>query len=266
MIVSKHSPTRLYFAANRLFRSDDRGDHWRAVSPDLTRRLDRNALEVFGRVQRPEAVAKNASTSLYGNLVALAESPRLDGLLYVGSDDGLIQVTEDGGATWRKSDSFPGVPELAYVSRLVASRHDDQVAYAAFDHHKSGDFRPYLLRSGDRGRTWSAIAGDLPERGTVYALAEDRLDPDLLFAGTEFGVYFTVDRGRRWVRLSGGLPTIQVRDLVVQEREDDLVLGTFGRGFYVLDDYSALRAIDDALLAREAHLFPVPAADLFVPG
>ena len=266
MILSPHSPTRLYFAANRLFRSDDRGDSWMAVSPDLTRQLDRNQLKVFGRVQRPEAVARGASTSLYGNIVSLSESTKVEGLLYVGTDDGLIQVSEDGGANWRRIETFPGVPELAYVSRLVASRHDADTVYAAFDNHKMGDFKPYLLASADRGRTWKAIASNLPERGTVYALVEDPVDRDLLFAGTEFALYFSPDRGAKWIELEGGLPTIQVRDLVIQEREGDLVLATFGRGFYVLDDLAPLRAVDARALDSEALLFPVRKAPLYVPG
>ncbi len=266
LILSPHSHTRLYFAANKLFRSDDRGDSWRAISPDLTRRIDRNQLEVFGKIQRPEAVARGASTSFYGNIVALAESPLVEGLLYVGTDDGLVQVSEDGGASWRRIERFPGVPEKAYVSRLTASQHDANVVYAAFDHHKMADFKPYLLRSSDRGRSWTSVAGDLPERGTVYALVEDHVRPELLFAGTEFAVYFTVDGGRRWVRLASGVPTINVRDLAIQKRQNDLVLGTFGRGFYVLDDYSPLREVTSELLARDGHLFQVAKAWLYVPG
>ena len=266
LVLSPHSPTRLYFAANRLFRSDDRGDSWQAVSPDLTRQLDRNQLKVMGRIQRPEAVAKNASTSIYGNIVALAESPLAAGLLYVGTDDGLIQVSEDGGTQWRRGESFPGVPNLTYVSRLVASRHDAATVYAAFDNHKMGDFKPYVLRSSDRGRSWVSIAGDLPERGTVYALVEDPRDRNLLFAGTEFGLFFTADGGRKWIQLKGGLPTIQVRDLAIQEHEDDLVLATFGRGFYILDDISPLRGLSAEKLAADALLFPATKARLFVPG
>ncbi|MFN7940906.1 MAG: glycosyl hydrolase [Thermoanaerobaculia bacterium] len=266
LLLSPHSHTRIYFAANRLFRSDDRGDSWRAVSPDLTRQLDRNQLKVFGKIQRIDAVAKNASTSFYGNIVALDESSRVEGLLYVGTDDGLIQVSEDGGANWRKSEAFPGVPERTFVSRLAASRHDDQVVYAAFDNHKNADFKPYLLRSPDRGRTWTSIAGDLPAGGPVYALAEDPQRPELLFAGTEYGLFFTVDGGKKWVQLKGGLPPIAVRDIAIQKRESDLVLATFGRGFYVLDDYSPLRAIDAKALDQTALTFPVKRAWLYLPG
>ena len=266
LVLSLHSPTRLYFAANNLFKSDDRGQSWRAISPDLTRQIDRNKLEVFGRIQRPEAVARGASTSFYGNIVSLAESPRRAGLLYVGTDDGLIQISEDDGGAWRKNEKFAGVPDRAYVRRLVASSHDDSTVYAAFDNHKMGDFRPYLLRSGDRGRTWGSIAGDLPERGTVYSLIEDPVDRDLLFAGTEFGLFVTVDGGKRWIALKSGLPTIQVRDLAFESRENDLVLGTFGRGFYILDDVAPLRSVDEAAFAADSILFDIPKAELFIRG
>ena len=264
LIISPHLNTRLYIASQRLYRSDDRGDTWALVSPDLTRQLDRNQMKVMDRVWSVDAVAKNASTSFYGNCVALSESPRKEGLLYVGTDDGLIQVSEDGGKSWRKQERFPGIPELTYVSRLEASQHDPNVVYAAFDNHKMGDFKPYVLRSADRGRSWTSIAGDLPERGTVYALAEDHVQPDLLFAGTEFGVFFTRDGGKHWVQLKGGIPTIAVRDLAIQKRENDLVVGSFGRGFYVLDDYSPLRQADDKLIASEGALLAVKDALAYV--
>ncbi|MDW7759197.1 MAG: glycosyl hydrolase [Acidobacteriota bacterium] len=264
LFISPHSPARLYFAANKVFRSDDRGDSWTVASDDLTRRIDRNTLEVMGRVWPMDAVAKNASTSQYGNIVALDESPVAEGLLYAGTDDGLIQVTDDGGASWRKIDTFPGVPDLTYVIAVVASNHDRNTVYAAFNNHKRGDFKPYILKSTDLGRTWTSIASDLPERGSVYSLAEDHIRPDLLFTGTEFGLFVTLDGGRHWKRLSAGLPTIAVRDLAVQKRESDLVLGTFGRGFYILDDYSALRDVKPGVLARDGHLFPVKEAWMFV--
>ena len=264
LLVSPHAHTRLWFAANKVFRSDDRGDSWTVVSDDLTRRLDRNTFEVMGRVWPMDAVAKNASTSQYGNIVALDESPLAEGLLWAGTDDGLVQVTEDGGATWRKIDKFPGVPDLTYVNDLVASGHDRNTVYAAFNNHKRGDFKPYVLRSADLGKTWTSIASDLPARGSVYALAEDHVRQDLLFAGTEFGLFATFDGGKRWKKLGSGLPTVAVRDIDIQKRESDLVLATFGRGFYVLDDYSPLRGVEPDVLARDGHLFPVKDAWMFV--
>ena len=264
IIISPHSHTRLYFAANRLFRSDDRGDTWTAISGDLTRQIDRNKLPVMGKVWGPDAVAKSASTSFYGNIVALAESPKKAGLIYVGTDDGLIQVTADGGATWTKYEKFPGVPEMTYVSRLAGSNHDANTLYAAFENHKNEDFKPYLLKSTDMGKNWTSIAGDLPENGPVLAFAEDPVNSNLLFAGTEFGAYFTIDGGAHWVRLKGGLPTIAVRDMVIQEREGDLVIATFGRGFYVLDDITPLRQMKAGALDQAAAMYPVKDALMYI--
>jgi photosystem II stability/assembly factor-like uncharacterized protein len=266
LLISPHSHTRLYYGAQKLYRSDDRGDTWRAVSPDLTRQVDRNQLEVMGKIWSIDAVAKNASTSFYGTIVSLSESPLVEGLIYVGTDDGLVQVSEDGGENWREIAAFPGVPEASYVSDLEASLHDPDTVFAAFDNHKRGDFQPYLLKSTDRGRTWTRIAGDLPERGSVYSVVQDHDQPGLLFAGTEFGVHVTVDGGQRWVELTGGMPTIAARDLEIQRRENDLVVGTFGRGIYILDDYTPLREISEAKLdEQEAMLFPIKRTPMFIP-
>lgn len=262
LIISPHNHKRLYFAAQKLFRSDDRGHSWVAVSDDLTRKLDRNTLKVMGRIWAPETVAKNASTSFYGSIVSLSESPLRDGLLYVGTDDGLIQVSENGGQSWRKIDEFKGVDKLAYVSDIEASQHDENTVYASFDNHKNGDFKPYVLVSRDRGKSWKRIDESLPARGTVYALAQDHLNAKLLFAGTEFGVYFSQNDGESWQQLKGGLPTIAIRDIDIQRRESDLVLASFGRGFYVLDDYSALRSAPKAATLyppRRTWMYPVKA-------
>jgi photosystem II stability/assembly factor-like uncharacterized protein len=264
LIISPHSHTRLYFAANKLFRSDDRGDSWRVISGDLSRGIDRNTLKVMARVWPLDAVAKNASTSFYGNATTISESPLVEGLLYVGTDDGLVHISEDGGSSWRKIETFPGVPAMTYVSRLEASRHNADTVFAAFDNHKNADFKPYLLESRDRGRTWRSIVGDLPEGEVVYAVAEDTKDPDLLFAGCEFGVFFSLDGGGNWIQLKGGMPTIAVRDIAIQSREKDLVLATFGRGFYILDDYTPLRGLTRAVLEQSAMLFPVKDALAYI--
>ena len=252
-------------AAQRVFKSDDRGDTWTPVSPDLTRQLDRNKLQIMGRVWSVDAVAKNTSTSIYGNIVALSESPMREGLLYAGTDDGLIQVSEDGGAHWRKVDGVAGVGEYAYVSRVVASRHAAGTVYATFERHKMGDFKPYVYRSTNMGRTWTNITGDLPASGSVYSFAEDTVSPDLLFAGTEFGAFFSPDGGKRWIQLKGGLPTQAFRDLTIQKREGDLVLASFGRGFYVLDDLTPLRQMaSEAKLGADATLLPVRTTPMYV--
>ncbi len=264
LLVSPHDPHRLYYAAEYLFRSDDRGDSWRKVSPDLTRRLDRNALEVMGRVWSVDTVAKNDSTSIYGAAIGLSESTLIEGLIYVGTDDGVMNVTEDGGATWRRTTRFDGVPDMSLIEDVQASVHDADVAYAVIDNHKRGDYRPYVLKSTDRGRRWRPISGDLPPRGSAHTIVEDHVDPDLLFVGTEFGLFFTQDGGERWHELTEGLPTIAVRDLAIQRRENDLVVGTFGRGIYILDDYSPLRTPAAGL--GELALFPVRDPWLYIEG
>lgn len=264
LLISSHSHTRLYFAANKVFRSDDRGNTWKVISDDLTRQIDRNKLEVMGRIWPMGAVAKNSSTSQYGTIVALDESPVQENMLVVGTDDGRIQITEDGGDNWRKIDDFPGVPDMTYVNEVLASRHDKNIIYAAFNNHKRGDFKPYILKSTDAGRTWVSVASDLTERGSVYALAEDHVSQNLIFCGTEFGLFVSIDGGKSWKQMKSGLPTIAVRDIAIQRRENDLVLGTFGRGFYILDDYTPLRDLDPGTLDKEAHIFPVKDAMMFV--
>ncbi len=263
-LISPHLHTRLYFAGNKLFKSDNRGDDWKAISGDLSRQLDRNQLPVFGKIQSPDAIAKNQSTALYGNASAISESPKKQGLIYVGTDDGLIQVTENDGGSYRKIDKFPGVPDMSYVSRVLASQYDQNTVYALFNNHQNGDFKPYILKSSDTGKTWTSIAGDLPVRGSLYAIAEDYVNPNLLFVGTEFGVFFTVNGGQKWIQMKGNLPTIAVRDIAIQKQANDLVLATFGRGFYVLDDYSMMRQTNKQSLEQSSMLFPVKDALMYI--
>ncbi|MDA9819951.1 glycosyl hydrolase [Salibacteraceae bacterium] len=264
LLISPHNPNRLYFCANKVFRSDDRGDNWTTISGDLSRQLDRNKLEVMDRVWSVDAVAKNKSTSIYGQIVAFDESPKKEGLLYIGTDDGLIHVSKDGGKTWTKKDGFPGIPARTYVNSLTASRYDENTVFATFNNHKQGDFKPYILKSTDAGSSWTSISGNLPERGSVYDLVQDNIDAKLLFAGTEFGCFFSQDGGAKWQQLNAGLPTVAVRDIEIQERENDLVLASFGRGFYVLDDYSALRFPQKDLMEKDAHIFSVRDAWLYI--
>ncbi len=265
LVVSSHDASTLYFAANKLFKSTNRGDDWQVISPDLTQQIDRNKEKVMGQVWTIDAVMKNASTTIYGNIVALDESPKKKGLLYVGTDDGLIQVSENDGATWTKYSSFSGVPANTRINMLTASNFDENVVFAVFNSQRQGDFKPYLLKSNDKGKTWSSIASNLPERGNVYCLKQDFIDPNLLFVGTEFGAYFSNDGGQNWTKLAG-LPTIAVYDFDIQKRENDLVAATFGRGFYVLDNYSPLRYLKTENLDKKAHLFPVKDALLYVPA
>ncbi|NAS31579.1 glycosyl hydrolase [Flavobacteriaceae bacterium R38] len=263
--VSRHNPKRVYFAANKLFKSDDRGDSWQVISEDLTQNIDRNKLPIMGRIWSVDAVAKNGSTSPYGTIVAFSESALNENLLVVGTDDGLIQITEDGGKNWRKAQNFPGVPQRTYVNAVLTSKHDENVIYACFNHHKYGNFKPYVYKSSDKGKTWSSITANLPKRGSSYTIEEDFIDANLLFVGTEFGAFFSGNGGKEWKQLKAGLPTIAVRDIAIQEDQNDLVLATFGRGFYVLDDYSSLRNIESKL-DNEAVLFNVRSGLLFEPS
>ena len=265
LLVSPHDHKTLYFAANKVFKSTNRGDDWEVISPDLSQGIDRNKLKVMGQVWSMDAVMKNASTTIYGNIVALDESPVRKGLLYAGTDDGAIQVSENDGKTWTKYNSFTGIPSNTRVNMICASQHDENVVFAVFNNHRSGDFKPYIMKSSDKGKTWTSISSNLPERGSVYCIRQDFVKKDLLFAGTEFGAYFSTDGGKSWTKL-GGLPTIAIYDLDIQKRENDLVAASFGRGFYVLDNYSPLRDLTKENLDKKAHMFPIKDAKLYVPA
>ncbi len=262
ILVSPHDPARLYFASQRVWRSDDRGDSWRAISKDLSRGQDRLAMSMMDRVWGFEAIWDLGAMSYFGNVTSLSESPLVEGLIYAGTDDGLVHVTDDGGATWQQSGALPDVPENSFVNDIKADLHDADTVYLALDNHKEGDFRPFLLKSTDRGQTWTSIAGDpedggLPDRHLVWRLVQDHENAGLLFVGTEFGIFFSVEGGNNWIELTGGVPQISFRDLAIQQRENDLVGASFGRSLFVLDDYSPLRHVSTEMLDQEAKLFPV---------
>lgn len=264
LLISRHSNSRLYFGANKLFVSEDRGNNWKVISDDLSSQTDRNKLQVMGRVWSVDAVAKNQSTDIFGQTTTIAESPINENILWVGTDDGLIHISRNKGQSWEKIENIPGVPAMSYVHQIIASEHNENVAYACFNHHRYGDFKPYVFKTSDGGKTWTAIQSNLPERGSVYTIAEDHVDDDLLFVGTEFSVFFTSDGGLSWNKLSAGLPVIAVRDMEIQRRENDLVLATFGRGFYILDDYTPLRYMKEIAGTEEAKIFPVKPSWIYV--
>ena len=265
LFISQFDNKRLYFGANKVFRTDDQGNSWKVISPDLSRQIDRNKIEVMGKIWSVDAIAKNGSTDIFGQTTSIAESKLDENVLWVGTDDGLIHHTTDGGKNWTKFDNLPGVPSMSYVHQIIASLHDKNTAYVCFNHHRYGDFKPYVLKSMDSGKTWTSIASDLPVRGSVYSIAEDHVDKDLLFLGTEFGCFFSSSGGTNWLKIGSGLPTVAVRDIEIQRRENDLVLATFGRGFYVLDDYSPLRHIKKDDVAKEAIIAPVKDALMYIP-
>jgi len=256
-VLSHFDRTRIYALGSRLARSDNRGDDWTFISPNISRQIDRDTMEVMGRVWPENAVWKNVYTNDYGIGVAFSESRFDENVMVVGSDDGLLHMTDDGGGTWTKMDGFPGIPTLAFVSSVVASRHDPDRIYAVFNNWKRGDFTPYVLRSDDRGRNWTSIAGNLPDRHVVWDLVEDPENENLLFLGTEFALFFSLEGGGSWIELTGNTPTIAFRDIEIHEGMGDLVAASFGRGWWVLDDYTALRSITLGVLAQEAALFDV---------
>ncbi|HVS13780.1 MAG TPA: glycosyl hydrolase [Thermoanaerobaculia bacterium] len=265
ILISPHDPARLYYGSYRLWRSDDRGNSWRAISGDLTTGANRYQLPMLeDRVWSVDALYDNGAMSWYATLTAIAESPRVVGLLYTGTDDGLIQVSEDGGATWRRAE-LPGVPARAFVNEVKASPVDADTAFVALDNHKAGDYAPYLFVSRDRGRTWRSIRGDLPDGEIVWSIEQDHVNPDLLFLGAERGLWTSLDGGATWRRLAGA-PVISFRDVEIQRARGDLVGASFGRGVFVLDDYTPLRQLDAETMAQEGALFPVRDAPWFVPA
>lgn len=266
VLISPHNHKRLYFGSQRLWRSENQGSSWTPISEDLTTNTNRYELEMVGRVWSTDALYDNGAMSKYATLTSITESPQQEGVLYTGSDDGMINVSEDGGESWRKSGALPQVPSRSFINDLEASPHDANTVFAVADAHKFGDYRPYLFISTDRGRNWKSIAGDLPDGTIVWVIKQDHKDENLLFIGTEYGVYFSYNKGINWIKLKGGVPTIPFRDLELHERDDDLVGATFGRGFYVLDDYSALRNISKAVGEEANTLFSVRDAWWYVPN
>ncbi|MEM7509589.1 MAG: glycosyl hydrolase [Bacteroidota bacterium] len=267
ILVSPHKPTRLYFASQRVWRSEDRGDSWTAISGDLTKDEERITLPIMGKQQSWDNSWDMLAMSNYNTITSLAESPQQEGLVYAGTDDGIIQVTEDGGANWRRIDvgSLPGVPDLAFVNDIKADMYDASTAYVCLDNHKYGDYKPYFLKTTDKGRSWTSMTDGLPEKTLVWRFVQDHVKKDLMFLATEFGIYFTVNGANDWTKLSGGVPTIPFRDLAIQKRENDLVGASFGRSFYVLDDYAPLREVNQDQMEEEATLFSVRKAWWYIP-
>ncbi len=256
ILVSNHDPKRLYFGTQRVWRSDDRGDSWAPISNDLTKNEERLSLPIMGKQQSWDAVWDVYAMSTYNTITSLAESPKDEKVLYVGTDDGIIQYTKDAGVSWTKQmvNELPDVPASAFVNDIKADLHDVNKAYVALDNHKFGDYKPYLLKTSNGGRTWTSITDGLPENTLVWRIVQDHLDPNLMFLATEYGIYVSLNQGKKWVKFSEGLPTISFRDLVIQKQENDLVAASFGRGFYVLDDYSPLRFLNEDSFSK-ATLF-----------
>ncbi len=265
IVVSSHNPKRLYFASQRVWKSENRGDGWEPISGDLTLNQERVTFPYYDEPQSWDNAWDVFAMSNYNTITSLAESPKQEGLLYAGTDDGLIQVTENGGASWKKINlnSIKGVPTTPFVNDVRADLFDANVVYAALDNHKYGDYKPYIIKSTDKGNTWKLINGDLPNKLLIWRLVQDHVKKDLLFAATEFGVYVTSNGGTNWIQLKDGMPTVPIRDITIQRRENDLVAGSFGRGIFILDDITPLRNFAPSMNNTEATLFPVKTAQWY---
>ena len=263
--ISPHSSKRVYFGSKKLHRSDDQGDSWQSVSGDLSRNIDRLKMKLMEKFWGLGAIWDLYAMSDFGNITSISESPVIEGLIYVGTDDGLLHVTEDGGQSWRRIEALPGVPDFFFVNDVKADRHDADTAYACVDDHKTGDFKPYVLKTEDRGRTWKRITKGLPDRHLAWRINQDHVNSKLLFLGTEFGVFTSLDGGDNWHKMSAGLPNISIRDIEIQRRENDIVVGTFGRGIYVLDDYAPLRELSEEMLDENFRMFPTRKALAYSP-
>jgi photosystem II stability/assembly factor-like uncharacterized protein len=260
MAISAHDPAIVFVAANRVFRSTDRGHSWKAISPDLTTNTDRETLSLMGVAAKDFTLAKHDGVGAYGTLVTFGESPKREGVYYAGSDDGVVSVSRDGGATWSNVTSkVPGLPKNTYVSRLAPSRFEDATVYATFDGHRLNDFGTYVYLSADYGATWRSIAGDLPKGQVARTITEDQKNPDVLYLGTEAGLFVTVDRGRKWMRVKANLPTVPVYEIALHPRDNDMILATHGRSLWILDDLAPFQQFAKASGA-DAFIFDPPPA------
>jgi photosystem II stability/assembly factor-like uncharacterized protein len=260
MMLSPHDPATVFVAANKVFRSRDRGYVWEAVSPDLTTNADREELPLMGVHGKDTKIAKNDGIAEYPTLVAFAESEAAAGLYWAGSEDGLVQVSTDAGANWSEvSKNVPGLPKSTYVSRLAPSRFEKNRVYATFDGHRLDDFQAYVFVSEDLGRSWVNLAGSLPAGEVARTITEDLRNPDVLYLGTERGLFASVDRGRAWHRVKANLPTVPIYEITIHPRDNDLLLATHGRSLWVLDDLAPFQEYAKAASAA-SHLFPLPPA------
>lgn len=273
MLVSPHDQKVVYYGGNRLFRTTDAGQRWEVISPDLTRNQNWKTLPVMGPVRSDATLSRDDGVSDFGTITTISESPARAGLLYVGTDDGLVQMTRDGGKSWHDITGRFKLPGARWVSRVLASRHAAGSAYVAFDGHQDDDFTPYLFRTTDAGDSWTAIAGNLPAGTVINVVEEHPRRRNLLFAGTESGLFVTHDGGVVWTHVRGRLPRVPIDDIVISERENDVILGTHGRSIIILDDASMLDSLTPPVSSAPAHLFPLrPAVQYYelrslpVPG
>jgi photosystem II stability/assembly factor-like uncharacterized protein len=255
ILISPHDSNTIYVGSNKVFKSTDRGHSFTAISGDVTANINREAESLMGVVLKDVRIAKHDGIQSYGNLVQLAESPRTPGLIYTGADDGTVQVTRDGGKTWTNiSSKFANLPKGAYVSGLAPSAHDPNTVYVTFDNHYNDDYNTYVFASVDAGNTFRSIAEGLPRGQVATTITEDPKNRNVLYAGTEFGMFVTPDRGGQWIRLRANLPTVPIHEVQIHPRDNDMILATHGRSIWILDDATPVQQLPDAMKS-DAFLF-----------
>jgi photosystem II stability/assembly factor-like uncharacterized protein len=255
-MLSRHDPSTVYLGGDRLFKSTTRGDTWTA-SPDLTKNIGRNDRPIMGVTGTAPMASKHDGAASYSNIVTIGESPLVPGIVWVGTNDGNVQVSRDGAATWKNVvDNIKGVPAETHVSRVEPSAHDAGTCYVSFDGHRTDDHKPYVFVTRDFGQTWTSIAANLPE-GNVNVIKEDPKNRNLLYLGTEYAFYISLTGGKDWKRFMTGLPTVRIDDILVHPRDNDLIVGTHGRSIWVIDDITPLQQMTDAVTTADAHLFDV---------
>lgn len=267
VVVSAHDHQSIYYGGNYLFKSSNRGESWTRLGGDLTTGVDRNKLPVFGKVPDKTTLSRHDGVQEFPTITTMSESPLTPNVLWVGTDDGNLQVTRDGGKNWKNvATRVPGLPKATYVSRVVASKYAEGTAYATFDGHRNEDYAVYIFVTSDYGETWKAIRGGIPETaGSVHVIREHPRNANLLFAGTEFGLWVSWDRGANWSALKSNFPTVPVDDIQIQARENDLVLGTHGRSIWVLDDLTPIEKMDSSVTNADLTFFaPRPATNWFL--
>lgn len=257
IVISPHNPRVIYTGGDRFFKSLDRGDTWTATA-DLTKHIDRNTLPIMGVPGKDPMASKHDGYTNYGYIVTLAESAKLPGVIWIGTDDGNVQVSRDGGSTWNNvAKNVPGIGDTYHISRVEPSRFDAGTCYLAVDGHRFDDLKPYLFVTRDYGATWTSIVANLPKWGTVNVVREDPKNKDLLYVGTEFGLFVSMNGGSEWKPLMSGMPTVRIDDILVHPRDNDLIAGTHGRGIFILDDISALQQLTPKVRDSDAFLFEV---------
>ena len=265
MAVSLHDHKTIYYGGNYLFKSTDRGDSWTRLGGDLTTGADRNKLQIFGKTPDKNTLSRHDGVQEYPTITTLSESPLTANVLWVGTDDGNVQVTRDGGKNWKNVVSkVPGVPKGTYVSRVVASKYGEGTAYLTFDGHRNNDFNIYVFTTSDYGETWKAIRNGIPDSaGTLHVVREHPRNANLLFAGTEFGLWVSWDRGANWTALKNNLPTVPVDDIQIQGEQNDLVLATHGRSIWIFDDITPVEKFDASVPNSDLTFFPPRTATIF---